>query len=120
MKNSDLIYALSLPVYFHAEFLGGSEVGRQSFADNLGWLLWEFCGHLIRLCHQGHRFLPRSQLMVFSHPPPSRLTPHSASFVIIVGGITVLLNQFVALGSLQVLPHHLGNEFAESDLRCPA
>jgi hypothetical protein len=32
----------------------------------------------------------------------------------------MLLHQFVALGGLQVLAHHFGDQFVEADLRRPA
>src|SRR3954469_22557698 len=43
-----------------------------------------------------------------------------ASLVEVVGVVTVLLHQLVALGGLQVLAHHLGHELAELDARLPA
>ena len=41
-------------------------------------------------------------------------------FVVIQGLVAMLLDQFVALGALQVFAHHFGDQFVEADLRRPA
>src|SRR5438552_5582218 len=42
------------------------------------------------------------------------------SLVIVVCGEAMLLHELVALGGLEVLAHHLGDELGEADLRRPA
>lgn len=50
-------------------------------------------------------------------------SPHRKTYrslVIVVCGKAVLLDQFIALRTLEVFAHHLGDEFVKGDLGLPA